>query len=114
MARCDCCVCHLGNNICALRATALSPSQMISRMSRYLLIAAATISLIQATPCSAEPVMVVQGTSEGSGQTFRKGASCVVVTAEHVVPNNSPVFVTDSRGVRVRGRAAFQASKLAK
>jgi hypothetical protein len=64
--------------------------------------------LVAASPAYAEPVEVRQGTFVGAGYSFRRGASCLVVTARHVVSQMGvPVAVLDRTGARAEGSRAY-------
>jgi hypothetical protein len=65
-------------------------------------------------PCGAaiaEPVHVQHPGGEGSGFTFRRGATCTVVTADHVVQNNglpaAELTVSDRSGGKATGQVAY-------
>jgi hypothetical protein len=65
--------------------------------------------LAAATPAIAQPVEVRQGASVGAGYAFRRGGSCLVVSARHVLPEMGvPVAVHDRTGARADGTRAYE------
>jgi hypothetical protein len=63
------------------------------------------VCLLTAGRLFAEPVFVRQGGQNGSGYTFTDGATCYLVTAEHVVTDEAPITVVDHQ--RNRGIATI-------
>lgn len=55
----------------------------------------------------AEAVEIRQGDLEGAGYSFRRGASCLVVTAHHVVKESGAVTVLDRTGAKVVGSRTY-------
>lgn len=66
------------------------------------------IVLCAAGVASAEPVEIRQGAFVGGGYSFRRGNSCFVVTARHVVPQmGGAVTVLDRTGAKADGTRAY-------
>lgn len=66
------------------------------------------LALLLATPLRAEPVDVRQGESNGSGYGFRRGDSCFVLTAGHVVPEAGvDITVADRSGGKAIGQRVY-------
>ena len=64
---------------------------------------------LTATAAAAEPVEVRQGTVVGAGYSFRRGASCFVVTARHVVPQAGiGATVLDRTGARADATRTYE------
>ena len=73
---------------------------------------AAGVAACICAPLFAEPVQVQHSSGEGAGYTFRRGNTCTVVTAAHVVLRNNDLpandlLVLDRSGARVTGRVAY-------
>jgi hypothetical protein len=69
---------------------------------------AVVLVLLAASAASAEPVEVRQGSLVGAGYTFRRGTSCLVVTARHVVAEmGGAVTVLDRSGAQAQGTRAY-------
>lgn len=65
-------------------------------------------SLAIASGLNAEPVEVRQGDQIGAGYTFRRGATCTVVTVRHAVPYDGvEVVVTDRSGGAATGQRSY-------
>lgn len=61
-----------------------------------------------ASSAFAEPVEIRQGAYVGAGYSFRRGASCLVVTARHVVPEmGASVTVLDRAGAKAQGSRGY-------
>jgi hypothetical protein len=69
--------------------------------------AMALVVLVSAS-AAAEPVEIRQGDLVGAGYSFRRGASCFVVTARHVVPAPGvPITVFDKSGAKAEGSRSY-------
>lgn len=71
-----------------------------------------TLAIVMMLGCSAavgaEPVEIRQGELVGAGYSFRRGTSCLVVTARHVVPGMGvAVTVFDRGGAKAVGTRAY-------
>ena len=83
----------------------------MSHHDRYAYRLFAALSLTLCGTALAEPVHVQHSGGEGSGYTFRRGNTCTVVTADHVVQNNglpaAELTVLDRSGGKAIGQVAY-------
>jgi hypothetical protein len=85
--------------------TSMSHGKFLSRGA----LAVATIAGCAAA--LAEPVHLQHSGGEGSGYTFRRGATCTVLTADHVVQHNglpaADLAVVDRSGAKAAGQVSY-------
>ena len=85
--------------------------ELCVRQTRALsvcLLAFAGIMRRIASPARAEPVEIHQADHVGSGNSFRRGATCLVLTAHHVVPETGvPITVFDRSGAKAEGTRSY-------
>lgn len=72
-----------------------------------LLVGLASLGFVPSTG-KAEPVEIKQDQFTGAGYSFRRGASCVVLTAQHVVKEiGVPITVLDRTGAKAAGSRTY-------
>ncbi len=77
-------------------------------MRHRILVTLLVVSCGLAPAVLAEPVEVRQGDQIGAGYTFRRGATCTVVTVRHAVPYDAvDVRVTDRSGGTATGQRSY-------
>jgi hypothetical protein len=93
------------------RRKAASPGSARGRSGALSVCLLACVGLVSGgivSSARAEPVEVHQADHVGSGNSFRRGASCLVLTAHHVVPETGvPITVFDRSGAKAEGTRSY-------